>query len=312
MNGSHPPVADRRNLARAVWHKLFTLEQWRIGIAENPVAAFLAAPGSARFSWINPRSRREILADPFAVERDGRLEIFAERLVHGQSRGTLVRISPGSGEAVPLPLPAGEVHLSYPFTVKDAAGDYVVPEQAHSGRLAFYPLTRTGAPAAAPAAVLDGFDVIDPTLLHHDGRWWLFCGRLGDRPNEALYLYSAEHLLGPYTAHPDNPVVVDRGRARPAGRIVKGGGKLLRPGQDCSTTYGGAITLSEIEVLTPAAYREKPVGQITPAMIAGAWPGGVHTLEHAGDHVLIDNKRFVFHPLAFAVKLLDRIAGRAV
>jgi hypothetical protein len=64
--------------------------------------------------------------------------------------------------------------------------------------------------------------------------------------------------------HPSNPIVSDVRRARPAGRIFLRDGKLIRPAQDSSRRYGGAIVLNEIEVLTETDYREKAVGRIEP------------------------------------------------
>jgi len=301
-------MAKPLHAVRGLFRKLFTLEQWRIGIAQVPVAQFLAAPGQTSFRWVTPASRREILADPFAIETDGSVEVFAERLIYGATPGRLVRFALGPDEPRPLPFGAGPFHLSYPFVISDQGRRYLVPEQSQSGHLLFYSLGDTV--PLDPVTVLGGLDAIDPTFVHHEGRWWLFCTRASDRPNEALHLYFADQLLGPYTPHPKNPVVVDRGRARPAGRIIAQEGKLLRPGQDCRETYGGAIALNEIELMTPADYRESTVARLTPDRLKGAWPDGVHTLEHTQSYVLIDTKRFVFHPLAFVFKLMDRLAGR--
>lgn len=303
-------MTDMRERFRSLWRKLFTLEQWRIGIANCTIDDFLAAPGRISFRWIGGTDPRVMLADPFAVETKSGARIFAERLVHGRSRGELVEITGRTDAPQIRPFHAAPHHLSYPFTLSSEEGPFLVPEQAHSGHVAFYRYGDAIDPHAA--ATIDGLDALDSTLIAHEGKWWLFCTRLSDRPGEALHLYHADEVLGPYVPHPLNPVVIDRARARPAGRIIRRSGKLLRPGQDGRRTYGGAITLCEIEVLTTADYRERPIATLEPAMVSGAWPDGLHTLEHTAHHVLVDTKRFAFHPFAFVFKLIDRVARRNV
>jgi hypothetical protein len=101
--------------------------------------------------------------------------------------------------------------------------------------------------------------------------------------------------------------VTDRGRARPAGRIIQIGDTLLRPAQDCASTYGAAIVLCEIERLTTEVYRERPVRRIEPGHVQGGFPSGLHTLDHTAHHVLVDTKRFAFDPFAAGVKIGSRL-----
>lgn len=274
-----------------------------MGHAPVDIERFLANPAQTRFTWLYPKSARSFLADPFGVERGGKLFILAERLVYGQRKGELVFIDARAGTIEPLL--ARPFHLSYPFIVVDEGTTYVAPEQSERNQLCFYRLD--GHSLGEPVAAIDGLDAIDPTFLRHGGRWWLFCTR-ASASSASLHLFYADHLFGPYRPHPDNPVVTDAARARPAGRIVRLGTRLLRPGQDCRKSYGAAITLSEIEELTETRYRERPLQRIEPYLFAGAFREGVHTLDHTANHVLIDSKRHVFHPLAFAFKLWDRRA----
>jgi hypothetical protein len=289
-----------------IGRKLLTLEQWCVGWAPVSIADFLEDPASAKFSWLEPSSPREILADPFGIEENGNLIILAEQLEHGTSKGHLVRIDPQAASK-PTQLLARPFHLSYPFLVEDGSQRYVVPEQAESGTLAFYPLTENG--IGKPAAAIEGLDAIDPTFLHRHGLWWLFCTRASSGPNGPLFIYYAETLLGPYRAHPENPIVTNCGCTRPAGRIIRLGETLLRPAQDCASSYGAAIVLCEIETLTTEIYRERPVRRLEPGHIRGGFPSGLHTLDHTAHFVLLDTKRFALHALAAPIKLATRLSG---
>jgi hypothetical protein len=156
-----------------IGRKLLTVEQWCIGWARISISDFLVDPASARFSWLEPSTSLEILADPFGLEENGKLLILAEQLKHGTSKGRLVLIDPHSDPPRHSPLLSRPFRLSYPFLVEDGSQRYVVPEQAESSTLAFYRLTDNGLDETA--MIIDGPDAIDPTFLRHDGLWWLFC-----------------------------------------------------------------------------------------------------------------------------------------
>jgi hypothetical protein len=281
---------------------LFFLEQWCVGYAAADIERFLANPAHTRVTWIRPERRRALLADPFGLERGGKLFALAEQLVYGSHKGRLVLIDTSTGAiATCLSRP---FHLSYPFLVGSDDNAYVVPEQSESNRLAFYRLD--GERLSGPVAAIEGLDAFDPTFVRHEGRWWLFCARRS-APPDTLHLFHSSELLGPYHPHPENPVVIDAARARPAGRIIRLGTQLLRPGQDCRKSYGAAITLSEIELLSARHYRERPLQRLESHLFEGAYADGLHTLDHTAHHVLIDSKRYVFHPLAAVFKIADRL-----
>ena len=95
---------------------------------------------------------------------------------------------------------------------------------------------------------------------------------------------------GPWTAHPANPVKRDLATARPAGRPFPVNGRLYRPAQDCTWTYGGAVHLMEIVALTPTVFRERLALRLEPDR-AWPYPDGLHHLVVDGDRVYFDAKR---------------------
>lgn len=292
-----------RGRGRSLWQRLFTLEQWSVGSAPVSIDAFLDNPSATPFRWIAPPNARHILADPFGIEEDGQLLILAEAMDHAVGRGVLVALDPEQTSACARPVLDAPHHLSYPFVVRVSDDVFVMPEQGESGELSLYPWAEGRLGAARP---LTGEALIDPTLYEENGRWWLFATKPGPTVNSALHLYFADALTGPYRPHPNNPIVVDAGCARPAGRLIRHRGRLLRPGQDCRQGYGGAIVLCAIDTLSPTAYGERPVARIEPAMLGG-YGEGCHTLDHTARHVLVDSKRTVFHPLAWLFKLRAKL-----
>src|SRR5690606_19978080 len=98
---------------------------------------------------------------------------------------------------------------------------------------------------------LENERLVDCTVHHQDGHWYLF----GSPTRDSLFrldLWVSESLAGPYRRHPDSPICMDATRARMAGPIVTVGTEKFRLGQNCTVTYGGSLTVSRIDTLQPA------------------------------------------------------------
>ena len=157
----------------------------------------------------------------------------------------------------------GTGHLSYPHIVHVGDSRYVLPEMAQIGPQSIAKLSsdRRELVNAVSLAGLTDLRLTDPTLLQHDGRWWLFAGQPGSAA-ELLFLWSAEDLKGPYVEHPDSPIVIDPSCARMAGPIQLHEGRLFRVGQDNRRGYGDGVALSEILQLDQEHYREQYRGTL--------------------------------------------------
>ena len=105
-----------------------------------------------------------------------------------------------------------------------------------------------------------------------------------------LYAHYAGELAGPWAPHALNPLKWDLSSARPAGRVFAVGGRLYRPAQDCSETYGGATVIMEILELTPSRFRETPALRLEPDR-HGPYPHGLHHLVVEADRIYLDGKR---------------------
>ena len=108
----------------------------------------------------------------------------------------------------------------------------------------------------------------------------------GGAYSDALYIWSSHDLLGPWQPHRQNPLVVDIATARPAGHIVRRGGKLIRPFQDCHEGYGAALGLAEITQLDDEGFAQRVETMLRPGPF---WPGRrLHTLNRSGRLECID------------------------
>jgi hypothetical protein len=148
----------------------------------------------------------------------------------------------------------------------------------------------------------------DSTLFRHDDRYWIACADLDVGPHDSLCLLHATRLEGPWQPHRLHPVRIDIRGARPAGAVFGIDGALFRPGQNCTATYGGGITVHRIDLLTPDDYRETAVASLQPDP-GGPFPHGLHTLVSDGTRTWVDGKRFVFDWTSLWHKLRRRITG---
>jgi hypothetical protein len=272
------------------WQAAAGRAQWQMGYyfaGENTDAA--QRPDRLH-RLVPPRDRD--WADPIVVQRGGRRVIFFEELPYRTGKGHISAIEifangePGLARVV-LDRP---YHLSYPFVFEWNGELYMLPETAQNRTIELYRCEEFPARWTLQKVLLEDISAFDATLWHQEGRWWLFVNvaEAGASPSEELHLYWSESPLGPWVAHPANPVVSDARHARSAGPLFMRDGVLFRPSQDCSSAYGNAVSVNRVEVLDPHSYREVPVSRIH----AGWYPDmlGLHTFSSAGTMRVIDFK----------------------
>ncbi|MBI5397133.1 MAG: hypothetical protein HZA91_17685 [Verrucomicrobia bacterium] len=267
-------------------HELTRREQWII-------AAFLwdaGRPEPKMVPFLPPRGTD--WADPCVVHAGGKYHIFFEELVGAEGRGhiSLVVMDEHGAWQPPVRVLERPYHLSYPFVFEWQGGFYMIPETAQNRSIEVYRCVEFPARWEFHKTLMTGVAAADATLLCDSAKWWLFANlrqSAGVARDKELFLFSADEPLSDrWQPHPQNPVVSDVGRARPAGRIYQRGDHLYRPSQDCSRRYGGGLNINRVETLTGADYRESRVTHIEPA--SGTRIRGIHTLSTAGPLVAID------------------------
>lgn len=299
-------AAKIRNQFRA----LFRHQQWSVGILDEPTASiFESLSGAARraegVKWL-PESRGRFLADPFSITMSGESVILAEEFdwSTGQGRISTVPCTTNTDEAT-QPAIESEFHLSYPYTFEYEGQMYCAPECAQSNGVILYRFLREEGRWIEHKQLIRDFPAVDPTIFCHDGRWWLFCTNAETGANEFLHAWFADEPTGEWRAHPANPLKVDIRSARPAGRPFVSRAALIRPAQDCSRVYGGAITFSRVLKLTPEQFCEEPAGQLCPPN--DRYDAGLHTISAFGEQTIIDGARLVFVPKEFWRLVHDRL-----
>ncbi len=275
---------------------------WRCAAVHAPVGDLVSAGTleGRSVTWLNDTHSFRFLADPFGFWRDETLHVFAEAYDYRDRHGRIDHLAFDSdlrllGRQTVLSMPW---HLSYPVIIEDAGDIFMLPEAWNSGTLQLYravsfparwePVTDWSFPVAA----------IDASPVLYDGLWWMFFSPSGNKRERQSLLCAAwaEKLTGPWYLHPGNPLRHDLASARPGGTPVVTSAGLVLPTQDCSLTYGGAISLLTITDLAPDRFQASVSGHLAAPASFAPWTSGLHTLSGAGPVTLIDAKRISLSP----------------
>jgi hypothetical protein len=272
--------------------RLFFRRPWSILVRERgpePFGGWGADAGLVRWK------PNHFYADPFLLERGGRHHLFCEEIAAGSIRGVIshVELVPGGVAGSPVEVLSAPHHLSYPFVFEHDGDVFMVPETAAALRVELYRAVQFPTEWELDSVLLEGVRAADGTLFFEEDRWWMYVtiGGLGTTLTDELHLYSADSLRGPWAPHPQNPLVSDVRSARPAGGVLREGGKLIRPAQDCSRRYGWALTFRQVTTLTPSSYEERQLARLEPRQITEA--RAVHHYSRDSRYEAIDVRRRV-------------------
>ena len=294
-------MADRAvQSARRVAYGAFVEKHWRVSTATvadapNPLAAISQAKAS-RQGWrtlpIHPPHRFH--ADPFFHGDDG--SILIEAMNGRTGKGDLMRVDGGRQQLIAGP----SGHISYPASVEENGRTYLVPETCDWSRPAIFSIEGDHAAHLADLD-LDEAAILDPTLLRHDGRLYLFGNRASEDP-AILRLWCADKLFGRFEPHPASPIRTSIRGGRMAGPVHRWPDGLFRLGQDFRSGYGDGVVAFRIDELSPDDYRETEVGSASFDQVRGP-----HTLDVREGELLFDWYEERRSPLAGVRRLLNRL-----
>ncbi len=257
---------------------------WRIAYRFSDATVAQARAWPTTPHRMLPTKRHRFHADPFAVCDDDRWYIFFEEYRSDVRKGViaLVEIDATGGASLPRLVLDHPVHLSYPLVLRHRGAIYMLPEMSALRRLQLFRADPFPDRWVEDRVLLDGVTVADATPVVHDGVWWIFATISDDGGSswDQLALFHAPDLLGPWTPHASNPVLIDAGSARPAGAMWHENGALMRVAQDCRTGYGRGIAICRVDRLDVDGFAQTVVARLGPPDQLGA--RGVHTLNHDG------------------------------
>ncbi len=267
--------------------QLFQGEIWNIGVA-NSIEESRGRKEVKDIVWAAENKSGVYKADPFWGEDE---KVYFENYDYRTLRGDINCIKyenkQWANESI---FRQDNTHYSYPFYLESKNQKFLLPENFQSNKLNLYKLEK--GEIINTVTLLEG-NWIDPTLIEHEGRWWLFVTPQ-EQSNEALHIYFSDNISGPYQAHPLNPVKIDICSTRPGGMpYFNEERSLIRPSQNSAKTYGASIVLNKILVLNENHFEEIKIDEIFPDSNS-KYKHALHTFTYKGNQILIDGKRLAF------------------
>jgi hypothetical protein len=294
------------DFVRSQWRGLTNAAKWNVGVAEAPIGSLVEGP-LPPVKWLPEQGPDRYLADPFPAVHDDSLWALVEDYDYRDRRGVVSAICLSDPDSKPRRVIDTGSHASYPYLFQWDGQFWCVPETFQAREVRLYRATEFPVEWELESVLIRGVAALDPTVLHHAGRWWLFCTDHNTGPNSKLRIWHAEHLIGPWLPHPLNPVKTDVRSSRPAGTPFVVDDVLYRPAQDGSQTYGGRVTINRVSVLSETEFSEEVVATIGP-LRQGPYRDGLHTISAIGDRTVVDARRDTFIGAAFRRELASRLA----
>ena len=233
-------------------------------------------------------------ADPILFEHNGKTSLFFEDYNYrtGIARISHVAIGNDGQHDEPREILSRPYHLSYPFVLSHRGSVFMLPETSNNRTIELYVAKDYPHNWRLASVLMSDIEASDATLYYDESRrrWWMFASvtEFGSSSYDTLSIFYADDLEGPWHPHELNPVKIDPLSSRPAGPLVLSGGRLFRPAQDCTRSYGSALVWCEINELKTDAFRETVIARKAPSR----GYSGLHTYSRAGDFEVVDFKRF--------------------
>lgn len=288
------------------YRELFTAEKWNIGLAKGTPENLLTGTIENE-KWLPPLKRGEYRADPFGYFHNEHLCIIHEKYSYNEHKGW-IEIQ-RSNEESNIAIESGK-HLSYPYIFSFNNDLYCVPESYQKNSIELYRLSKNNNKWEFENTIADGVPAVDSSLVYYNKRWWLFCTREDNNPNNHLYIYHSDSLTKKFIPHNNNPVKTDIRSARPAGTFFTVNNELYRPSQDCSKSYGCGISINKIEKLNENEFSETTINYISPNK-KWSFNRGIHTISIAGNFILFDAKTYEFNLPNFINKLKKKMGFKS-
>jgi hypothetical protein len=267
------------------WQKPFR-QEFAIGIYTGPALTRLASPAGAANPVLTRMDVTDLpagfVADPFLCRVDGRWYMFFEVMDAITQKGVIAVATSEDGlcwvyDRVVLSEP---VHLSYPYVFEGHGEFFMIPESRQSHSVRLYRAVSFPHRWELACTLFDQVPFVDSSIMHFEGKWWIFAAAIQPEGGLLLLLHYADDLFGPWRAHRANPIVGDTHFLRPAGRVVLSDESLVRFAQSGYPAYGTEVQALRILELSPTQYAEERL-QTAPILGPGAgWiSGGMHHID---------------------------------
>lgn len=261
--------------------KKFKFNHWQIAYRINNNESFRLIPNPP-WAWA---------ADPFLVEFRDEVYLFAELYLYKSERNGVIgycKYEDGKFGDWIVTMDK-HWHLSYPNVFVYENELYMCPESYQKEEVGIYRLIEFPDKWEHVYTLLNNGKYVDTTFLKKNNEIYFFtfrprfCNSEGDL---LLYKINGDQISEPLLITNNKEI------ARPGGKIIADGERLIRVSQNCQKEYGKELVFSEILSVWPQ-YQEKVIARWQPddvVDIKGRRFSGIHTYNRLSDLEVVDLK----------------------
>jgi hypothetical protein len=281
--------------------KLF-FKKWIIGIYAGDIKDIIRSKSfDPDITWLFLKPFDKYHADPFLVRsNDGNFKIMIEQFIYNEGYGkiTLLTLDKNFRPLSNKVVLDTKSHLSYPFIFTENGKNYVFPEAGQSGKLSCYEYDNVNESLSFVKDILE-LPLRDSSILKRNGKYWIFSSVNENDKDYKLLVFFSENLLGPYVAHPGNPLNSGLDGIRPAGDFIEVDGTIYRPSQNCKKEYGESITIQKIIELDEKNLKEEPYMTLNfnTSNRLNFRMTNFHTLNVLDNYIVVDGIKATFSPV---------------
>lgn len=289
-----------------IFRKYATSNKWNIGFIEDSLDTILDPNHPVTIHWMKHKEKKSWFADPFILGiDDAHIYVLVEEFYYPIDRGRISKLTVNRNTYqlekidVILELPT---HLSFPAIIRKDGKTYIYPENSESGKLAFYEFD-TVSNKCIPSKILCERPLTDAIITDLFGENQIISTELPNPNKNILGIYQNGKKIKEFT-FPENV-------ARNAGDWFMRNGKIYRPAQDCTKTYGGAVIFQNVFKNNAGEYEFKNIRRLSSDN--PIYNQGFHTFNHHQGLSVVDAKGFrfpLFNKFFFFIrKLLGKNKG---
>lgn len=281
-------------------------ESWNVAI-RNKCTGEILTDTKTPFKIIK-NNFRYWAADPFILEKDGKVYVFAELYDYVLRRGVLGYCSiEGNKASKWKPIIRELYHLSYPCIIEHNGKLCIMPESGVDEVLTVYECVDFPEKWTQCKVLRNSVKFADTTPVPFFGKNLALTHNVENPENPVLTLIDLDDKSADVTVDGEEKL-----RSRPAGYVFEQNGKLIRPAQVSDNTgegYGKRLVFYECNLTEDLCYSETEIKEIRPEDLTydtSIYLDGMHTYNSSEHYEVIDIKTRRFNILNFFM----RIAGK--
>lgn len=281
-------------------------ESWNVAIRKTNIGLLLE-DRQTPFKIIK-NDIRYWAADPFVVEHNGKVFIFAELYDYILCRGVVGYCTMVEGKLSKWkPIIKEDYHLSYPCIIKDKDSWYIIPESGEGNELAIYEAIDFPEQWRKKKVIRQNVKFADTTPFPDNitGKALTHCVENPENPRLVLINLSGDM--------DDSAVNAKPFRSRPAGHMFMYDNVLIRPAQfseNCGNGYGKGIIFRKCQFEDENSYYETEIKVIKPEDLnydRSIYLDGMHTYNASEHYEVIDIKTRRFNLLNLFMRIISKI-----